>query len=544
MNQIININKNTEHLIEISNPTKFANRKINTRLRLYCKKLLENNVTSYLGTILFHAEELNPWQEVNKTIDELVTYLSNYNSLINLWICIEVHRSRPKEINSLHGRPHIHFIISLSGQNYLGPEYSDLEKNIQEMCYDLTLKLIPSNLKNYLNAHKYLFKEIKKDDILPYLNQINKHHLNSYMYCLDLIPYIEDIVKAMCFEFGGKLELCDKLNKYNKLWQTTHTIEDYIIYAINYYMEKNNIIYNNQHVLQLKSDMQYTYDIYQHWSEFKQDLKFKGVFKSNLQIGLDHVLRSRIDLSFEMKPQELSFDYIEFNDAIYSLKEDKWYNKEEFKDFNLKLRMSFSAFKKEIINKDMPAINNWLKQNSINISEFLFVMGALLHEREHIRDVPTPILYGSPGTGKSFLVSLYNKLLGAENMGYLSASKLFAFQDLVNKRLGAFEDIEWEQKAVMLKHMFEGAPLKVDQKYKPIAELILARSIVTTNHLLRDFFNKEDADALEDRSKTYNFFIKLNKISVEDIKEDFPRFIHKANKKYLDEKVFPGTQKK
>jgi phage/plasmid-associated DNA primase len=69
-------------------------------------------------------------------------------------------------------------------------------------------------------------------------------------------------------------------------------------------------------------------------------------------------------------------------------------------------------------------------------------MGALLHEREYIRDVPTPILYGSPGTGKSFLVSLYNKLLGAENMGYLSASKLFAFQDLVNKRLGAFEDIE------------------------------------------------------------------------------------------------------
>lgn len=104
-------------------------------------------------------------------------------------------------------------------------------------------------------------------------------------------------------------------------------------------------------------------------------------------------------------------------------------------------------------------------------------------------------LYGTPGTGKSFLVSLYNKLLGAENMGYLSASKLFAFQDLINKRLGAFEDIEWEQKAVMLKHMFEGAPLKVDQKYKPIAELILARSIVTTNHSLQDYFNKEDSDA-------------------------------------------------
>jgi hypothetical protein len=86
--------------------------------------------------------------------------------------------------------------------------------------------------------------------------------------------------------------------------------------------------------------------------------------------------------------------------------------------------------------------------------------------------------------------------------------------------------------------MFEGAPLKVDQKYKPIAELILARSIVTTNHSLRDYFNKEDSDALDDRSKTYNFFIKLNKEDIENIKENFPKFIIKANTKYLNEKKF------
>lgn len=43
---------------------------------------------------------------------------------------------------------------------------------------------------------------------------------------------------------------------------------------------------------------------------------------------------------------------------------------------------------------------------------------------------------------------------------------------------------------------------------------------------------------LDHRSKTYNFFIKLNKEDIENIKENFPKFVINANTKYLNEKKF------
>jgi hypothetical protein len=121
-----------------------------------------------------------------------------------------VHRSRPKQKNSLHGRPHLHFIITFSGQNYLGPSLADLEDDILNISYDLTLKLIKPSLKDYLNAHKYLLKELKFNDIIPYLNQIHRHHLNIYLRCSDLIQYIENIGKAIFTEYGFKVMFHNK----------------------------------------------------------------------------------------------------------------------------------------------------------------------------------------------------------------------------------------------------------------------------------------------------------------------------------------------
>jgi hypothetical protein len=83
-----------------------------------------------------------------------------------------------------------------------------------------------------------------------------------------------------------------------------------------------------------------------------------------------------------------------------------------------------------------------LRQSNIDIADFSSIMGLLLHKREYPRDVSTPILCGKPSTGMSLLASLYKELIRKENIDYLSASNNFAYQDLVNKTLGNFEDIK------------------------------------------------------------------------------------------------------
>jgi hypothetical protein len=84
-----------------------------------------------------------------------------------------------------------------------------------------------------------------------------------------------------------------------------------------------NLIYNNQFILKLMPEMQYTYEIYKSWEEFINELRHTTTFNLKLANILNQICRQKIDLAYEIRPSELNFDYIEFNDAVYSLKEDK-----------------------------------------------------------------------------------------------------------------------------------------------------------------------------------------------------------------------------
>jgi hypothetical protein len=128
-----------------------------------------------------------------------------------------VHRSRPTKINSLHGRPHIHFIATFGGVKMLGPDRSELLTGLNKLCNDINIKSIKQTLKDLINAHMYLLKEIKCNDILLPLKEINKKPLEIYLKCADMLIFFEGICHAISTKYHDRFIYHNIIDKHSKM---------------------------------------------------------------------------------------------------------------------------------------------------------------------------------------------------------------------------------------------------------------------------------------------------------------------------------------
>jgi hypothetical protein len=128
-----------------------------------------------------------------------------------------VHRSRPTKLNSLHGRPHIHFIATFGGVKMLGPDRSKLLIEIGNLCNDVNIKQIKQTLKDLIKAHMYLLKEIKCNDILLPLKEINKKPLEIYLKCADMLIFFEKICCAIFIKYHDRFIYYNIIDKHSKV---------------------------------------------------------------------------------------------------------------------------------------------------------------------------------------------------------------------------------------------------------------------------------------------------------------------------------------
>ena len=135
----------------------------------------------------------------------------------------------------------------------------------------------------------------------------------------------------------------------------------------------------------------------------------------------------------------LNFSYLEFNDGIYNLMDNKFIQKKNFIDFNNLSTTKYYNKSYNWIRQTQP--ENWIKgiknalgeNNPQDFTTICLFIASLFQEKND--DIKKNFLYihGKTNTGKStYLTKVLNRYYGPENIGNIVNSSNFKFQDLQN----------------------------------------------------------------------------------------------------------------
>lgn len=229
-------------LVKPSYSTVRINKKISDCLYAYCLALNELNCTSYLGTILFNKKI--GWLGLNTSLDLLLKYFLKTPNVVSFFITTELHRSRPNRKHSLHGYPHLHFIITYSSQGVLGPNPSKILQELQDCFTDVTFKKITNTTKSLLQAHKYLFKDLPKNDINAFFDLLCINHSITEVYATNdfFLPYLKKL--EIIVPNKVKLNFIYKHNAWCSFFDRKASGVEYAFYILKNLLREYNLLHN------------------------------------------------------------------------------------------------------------------------------------------------------------------------------------------------------------------------------------------------------------------------------------------------------------
>jgi hypothetical protein len=239
----------------------------------------------------------------------------------------------------------------------------------------------------------------------------------------------------------------------------------------------------------------------------------------------------------------LNFSYLEFNDGIYDLEENKFINKKNFFKNNLATikyyNKSYSSVRQNKPNEWICGIKNALGKNNIeDFTTICLFIASFFQKKSEDKKKNFLYIHGESNTGKTtYLTKVLTRYYGFENVGSIVNSTNFKFQDLQNKLLVVMDEFKYSSSSStdFLK-LLGGEQLLTTQKYsKDHIVIDKLMGLILSNYL---FIEKNDSvnKALQERLYIIKFLYTVDKNSMninENLKNEEANIIIFCNKLYF-----------
>ena len=239
----------------------------------------------------------------------------------------------------------------------------------------------------------------------------------------------------------------------------------------------------------------------------------------------------------------LDFFYLEFNDGIYDIKNNKFILKNNFKEFG---SATVKWYNKSYNHVRQIQPENWIEgiKNAVgkdNVKDFTTIclfIASLFQEKDDDVKKNYLYIYGQSNTGKStFLTKVLTRYYGLENVGNIVNSTNFKFQDILGKLIIIMDEFRYSPSSSsdFLK-LLGGEPLLTTQKYnKDHVTIDKNKGFILSNNLFSEK-NESVNKALFERLHIIEFLnvVCYDKNSINELlKNEEPNIIIFCNKLYF-----------
>lgn len=464
--------------------------------------------------------------------------------------------------NNDNNKLHLHGVVCIKN---LIDYNTNIKNNISNFLRNnFEIDTLVKNLDQFLDKKNwivnYLFKDLKNWEYPSTIFYLKKDQ-QKYANYLDLVSYRLNVkTNFICFEND------DLFKNINGCKIVKNSIDKFIILdLILYYMEINHIyIYkdtaykkiknSNISFIKLGTISNYFYDNFKenvvsfflenfkiHFTNFDFYYLIKN-FINSAEININKI----IDVT--TNKIELNFSLLEFTDGIYSIKHNKFIPNSYLEEIKAEKNINVATikyYKKTFkhTNKPKKWINDLKKVMLINDSEDeeknenyteLCCYIANIFHRSSIYFSKKKVLYirGESNTRKSTLIAKpLISYFGIENVGFINYSNNFKFQDLIDKKLGIFDEFKYDSKMVQeyLK-LFSGEITISDQKYSHSHKKIEDLPIIIISNKQIDEKNEELKKAIDNRIFEIEFrknLIEQDNVNISNLDEEIDKILKK-----------------
>ena len=260
---------------------------------------------------------------------------------------------------------------------------------------------------------------------------------------------------------------------------------------------------------------------------------FKNKMESNI-LKIKNITTNKI---------KLDFFYLEFTDGIYDIKNNKFIQKNKFKEMDA---ATIKYYKKSYSRIRQTQPDNWIegiknavgKDNAKDFTKICLFIASLFQEKDDDIKKNFLYIYGQSNTGKStFLTKVLTRYYGLENVGNIVNSANFKFQDILGKLIIIMDEFRYSSSSSsdFLK-LLGGEPLLTTQKYnKDHITIDKNKGFILSNVL---FSEKSESvnKALLERLHIIEFLnvVCYDKSSINELlKDEEPSIIIFCNKLYF-----------
>lgn len=482
------------------------------------EELLNQSSLSVFITIRFEYWYKNPFEnsEKNNTIIEthtnkIVELIKNLNLKILSFIVVEFGKNN---------KPHYHIILCI--KNILGFNdkflYNIKNYFTEELNeYDIVVDLL-TDFNNYKNKFKYIFKECNSKKILNFYTK----DIKKYEYIFENYKQIEIITK-----YTDKFENLNSYSTINKKYD-----EYTLINLINFYLQYKDLFLFNK-ILYTKVENKIM--SYKKFVEIEKLHEYIKTFFVDLYIDfkvqLDNIDIYALQIQFVPKIEQmlkktqeiiintikLNFNIIEFNDGIYIINRNKFIPKKWFNNNNLLKIGTLKYYNKTYKHLSIPKI--WKEliiealDNTDIANEFFHYYASIFNKNDNcLGKKRTMYIVGEASTGKTTLTTkLIFQFYGKENVGLISNSNLFGFENIINKQIIVCDEAHHHvfNTGQILKLLEKENPLLIERKHKEAIAIEDNKIIFISNKEL-EIKEEESKKAIETRLKTFIFKKRLS----------------------------------
>ena len=517
-------------------------KKINNLLDLLVKESLNKGNVHFALTINF-SEKYTMENNKKTILEKLVLLEYELKTKIELldfsYIVLEFGKNN---------RPHIHAIIGVKSLIGYNPSLKDNINKYFRLNYELDFLI--KNLSIFVDIKKYFSYILKDIDENSNYHWLTTDKQSWYLFSTLYGYFTYENLNIHVSDFENKYSYIKAPMIFeNKITPST------IFNFWNYYLILNNyFIYNDGIYEKIENSIisyKKIYEIDYLVVEFNQIFLY---FYNNFKMHFENFDLYNLKLNFFEKAEEKlknitkivtniidpNFDILEFTDGLYFIKFNKFYKKCLINS-NLNLS-TLKYYNKTYHNLQEPKV--WLEniehalnynKQSIDILK-LYIANVFHLDINKFYKKRVLFIYGKSNTKKTTLIAkIFINYYGKENIGFLSNSKNFKFQQLKNKKLGLFDEFNYSKidKEQFLK-LFAGEPLLVDIKFKNPEEISSIPIIIISNNLIEEK-NEESKEAFFNRIYLIEFInaIKNENIDIsinEKLKNEEPNIIVHCNK--------------
>ena len=239
----------------------------------------------------------------------------------------------------------------------------------------------------------------------------------------------------------------------------------------------------------------------------------------------------------------LNFFYLEFNDGVYDIKNNKFVQRN---NFNERDSTTIKYYNKSYSRVRHTQPENWIegiknavgKDNAKDFTTICLFIASLFQEKNDDIKKNFLYIYGQSNTGKStFLTKVLTRYYGLENIGNIVNSTNFKFQDILNKLIIIMDEFRYSSSSSsdFLK-LLGGEPLLTTQKYnKDHVTIDKNKGFILSNNLFSEK-NESVNKALLERLHIIEFLnvVCYDKSSINELlKDEEPSIIIFCNKLYF-----------